>query len=373
MISRRLFIENIIKTLGISAFSAGLIDRLIVNSLTYAQNNDLSLKNRAAAKGLFYGAASFKRVLSYPDFSKTFIEECGILVPEWELKWRALRPTPTSYDFNAFDWLINFTSKNNMKFRGHTLVWHDDLPAWFSNTVNSSNAKKYLQDHILTVMKRHAGKIHSWDVVNEPIAMWDKHPDGLRASSPWYKLLGPEYIEIAFRTASEADPNAMLVLNQNHLEQDKDDGTRSSVLKLLKRLKFTGTPIHALGIESHLGGKDYSFNKSKFKAFLSNVADIGLKIIITELDVMDQYMPKDISLRDKMVANIYEEYLSTALSESAVIGVLTWGLSDRYTWLSKFAPREDKAQVRPLPLDQNLQRKLAWYSIANAFDNTRAR
>ncbi len=288
--------RGFIKSMGYLGAGALITSRInfplsaMAQSINGPAAETISLRKHAAAKGLFYGAASFKRILSSDtEFAKKFIEECSILVPEWELKWKALRPTATGFNFDTFDWLLNFAEKNKMLFRGHNLVWHEDLPTWFNSTVNKQNAEQFLLNHIKTVVSRHAGKVHSWDVVNEPMAVWDKNPDGLRSSSPWYKLLGPNYIDIAFHAAAEADPNTMLVLNQNHVEQERpgDDETRKAVLRLLERMKSSGTPIHALGIEAHLGGKDVGFNKSKFRAFLSDVAGLDLKIIITELDVTE--------------------------------------------------------------------------------------
>ncbi len=102
---------------------------------------------------------------------------------------------------------------------------------------------------------------------------------------------------------------------------------------------------------------------------MHNVASLGLKIMITEMDVTDQKLPKDIDTRDRIVAGIYEDYLAVALDEPALTAVLTWGLSDRYTWLSGYKSRKDHALVRPLPLDAQLKRKLAWNAIARAVDN----
>jgi endo-1,4-beta-xylanase len=370
-INRRRFMKNI-GYLGVGALIASHISAPLSATALYLTDTDDSLSKRAAAKGLFYGAASFKRILSSDDiFASNFIEECSIFVPEWELKWDALRPTATDFYFDTFDWLINFTEQNNMLFRGHNLVWHEALPSWFESTVNNLNAEQFLLDHIQTVVSRHAGKIHSWDVVNEPIAVWDKRPDGLRSSSPWYKFLGPDYIDIAFRAAAEADPNALLVLNQNWVEQDRPEchATRRDVLRLIKRMKASGTPIHALGIEAHLGGRNYRYNKHKFRAFLRNVADLDLKIIITELDINDSNLPGDIAVRDRIIARMYENFLSSALAEEAVIGVLDWGLSDKYTWLASYEQRADNLSVRPLPLDSNFIRKPAWDAIARCFDN----
>jgi endo-1,4-beta-xylanase len=211
--------------------------------------------------------------------------------------------------------------------------------------------------------------MHSWDVVNEAIAVEDGRPDGLR-KTPWLDLLGPNYIDLAFRLAAQADPQALLVYNDYGLEYDtpQDEAKRAAVLKLLERLKSQGTPIHAFGMQSHLSGHETKFNPQKLRKFLGDVASLGLKIMITELDAIDEKLPLNIAVRDRIIAGAYEDYLSAALDEKAVIAVITWGLSDRYTWLSEFKPRKDRAAVRPLPFDRNFNRKLAWNAIARAFD-----
>ena len=331
----------------------------------------IPLRDRAAAKGLLYGATSQKYILSTnANFAAHFAQECGILVPEGELKWKKLRPSPDTFDFSRGDWLVKFAAQQKMLFRGHTLVWHGELPSWFADKVDSRNAEKMLRQHISKVVGHYAGKVHSWDVVNEAVLLKDGRSDGLR-NTPWLKFLGPDYIDIAFRTAAEADSKALLVYNDYGLDYDTrdDEAKRTAVLKLLERLKSRGVPIHALGIQAHLdAARRHKFNPKKLRAFLHDVADMGLKILVTELDVTDKKLPKSFFWRDRIVAGIYEDYLSVVLDEPAVIAVLTWGLSDRYTWLSKYAPRPDKAPVRPLPLDAQMNRKLAWNAIARAFD-----
>lgn len=171
--------------------------------------------------------------------------------------------------------------------------------------------------------------------------------------------------------AAEADPNAMLLYNDYSLDYDtnEDETKRNAVLRLLERLKSRGVPIHGLGLQAHLDGPDsHQFNPVQMQRFLREVADLGLKIFVTELDVEDQTLPANVDQRDRIVAAAYEDYLSAILAEPAVIAVLTWGLSDRYSWLSEFKPREDGLPVRPLPLDVDLQPKLAWNAIARAFD-----
>lgn len=373
---RRNFLLGLGALAGMGTFTvAGRLKHLMYPE-TWDANGDIAaaqtvpLRVQAAAKGLIYGAASNYRVLSSnPDFAALCTQQCAMLVPELELKWQALRPSPNHFNFTRGDWMAAFAHTHGMLFRGHTLVWHKHLPAWFADTVNSKNAEQVLLKHIATVAGHYAGKIHSWDVVNEAIALGDKRSDGLR-KAPWLQLLGPDYIDIAFRAAAEADPQALLVYNENGLDYDTPQATakRTAVLKLLERLKSNGTPVHALGIQAHLGNRAVQSKFTKLRKFLSDVANLGLKILVTEMDTIDKNLPQDSKVRDRIVAGIYEDYLSVVLDELAVIAVVTWGLSDRYTWLSTKQPRQDGLPVRPLLFDAQLKPKLAWHAVARVFE-----
>ena len=333
-------------------------------------SGQMQLKQRAAAKGLIYGAAGSQQSLSQnSEYAKLFAQTCGILVPENELKWAALRPDPDRFDFTQSDWLAEFARQNGLLFRGHTLAWNQSNPEWLKE-VSRQQAEQVLIKHISTVCKHYAGKIHSWDVVNEAIAgVLSERSDGLQ-TSPWLALLDKEYIDIAFQAAAAADPKALLVYNDTALDYDtpEDNRTRSAVLKLLQSLKSRNIPVQALGIQAHLEAAETRFNAKKLRQFLSEIAAMGLKILITELDVSDRGLPADITVRDRMIAHAYEEYLSVVLDEPAVIAVLTWGMSDRYSWLANYAPRSDGRPVRVLPYDEHLRPKLAWNAIARAFD-----
>jgi endo-1,4-beta-xylanase len=323
-----------------------------------------ALKTRAKAKKLIYGVASQKSLISSDkQFSNAIARESNMLVAEANLLWSYLRPSLDSYDFAEGDWMAEFARTHKMLFTGTHLVWHDALPYWFEEKVNSQNAEQILLAHIKTVAGHYAGKIHAWTVVNEAIKPEDGRSDGLR-NTAWLRFLGPNYIEMAFRATAEADPNALLIYNDTGLEYDKpdDEARRTAVLKLLEHLKSRNTPVHALGIQAHVW-KDGRFNPTKLQAFLREVANLGLKILITEMDVADPDPSASVEVRDRIIAGFYEDYLSTVLNEPAVIAVTTWGLSDKYTWLKK-----DSISGRPLPLDVDMHRKLAWKAIARAFD-----
>jgi endo-1,4-beta-xylanase len=361
-----------IGTLGIERgrYLSHQIQALEDKERDFAVVGGTSLGERAAAKGLIYGAATQQQLLSSDlEFANRFAQECKLLITEGDLLWKEIRPSPDRFDFTVGDRLAEFARTHGMLLAGGHLVWYNNLPDWFKETVNRRNAEQFLVKHIKRVVGHYAGQMHFWTVVNEAIEPPDGQPNGLR-KVPWLEFLGVDYIDLAFRVAAEADPKALLVYNDYGLDYDRpaDEGRRTALLRLLERLKSKGTPIHALGIQAHLTGSETRFNPKKLRDFLSNVAALGLKIIITEMDVIDQGLPLNVVARDRIIARAYEDYLTVALDELAVSTVLTWGLSDRYTWLSWFRPRYDGSQVRPLPLDANLKPKLAWNAIARAFD-----
>ena len=338
-------------------------------SKSWSNSQTAFLKDYAAQNHLLYGAATQYSILRRDrDFARRFVEECAILVPENDFKWKKLRPTPQSFDFTKTDWLASFAQAHNLELRGHTLVWHKALPGWFTSKVNRTNAAEYLVNHITTVVQRYRGKIHSWDVVNEAIEPKDGQNDGLRRT-PWLKYLGEEYIELAFKTAAAADPQALLTYNDFDLAYDtpEQEARRTATLKLLEKLKAKNIPVQALGMQAHLYAGTDRFNARKLKQFMQNVADLELKILVSELDVVDRALEAATVIRDRSVANIYRQYLEIVLAQPAVIAVITWGLSDRYTWLKKYRSRNDGADVRPLPLDDDLQPKLVWETLADAF------
>lgn len=364
---------------GLSAVSAAQFCRSSqAQGLTSSAAESRSLRQQAAAKGILYGAAARQiNLATDPTLAASYGRECSLLVPEWELKWDAVHPEPQRYDFAKSDWLLSFSQSHSMQFRGHTLVWNQALPVWVGETVTQANAEQVLSDHIATVVGRYAGKMHSWDVVNEAVEPQEGRSDGLR-QTPWLALLGVDYIELAFRLAAAADPNALLVYNDDSMSYDMpfNDDKRVAVLKLLERLKAKNVPIHALGLESHLGfenSPDQNFNPQKLRQFLADVASLGLKIMVTELDVTDRELPFELARRDQKVADIYRDYLAAILDEPAVVSIVTWGLSDRVTWLSDYAARLDGAPVRSLPLDIDCQQKPAWTAMVEQFDQAPAR
>jgi len=275
-----------------------------------------------------------------------------------------LRPAPDKFDFTRADALVTFAEKNGIKVRGHNLCWHEALPDWFSKIANPDNARELLANHIDTVVRHFKGKIHSWDVVNEAVDVKDMRADGLRRS-PWLNLIGPEYLVIAFRAAAKADPDAILTYNEYGLAPDssQNEAKRRAVVALLRWLKRNEAPVQALGIQSHLKGKSPF---AGLRHLLGEVRELGLRVFVTELDVNDEPFPVDIATRDRIVAGVYRDYLHAMLEERYVEAVLTWGLSDRDSWLQR---REKRTAgiPRPLPFGDRLQPKPAFFAMREEF------
>ena len=356
-----------------------------------------SLRQLAASKGIEYGGfaqRSADAITNDQKFKRIFTREYELIVGGFF----GVTVGPfgsNNYNFSQTDACVDFANQNNLSFRGHPLIWTEFNSPWLvdkfkdSNTTNSEIDKVFVH-HITTLTQRHAGQVSSWDVVNEAIRVEDGRSDNLKDTTKsgvrgekfptWLNFLGADYIERAFKIAAQVDSNAILTYNDNGLTYSNPFGSsyeeqrREAILNLLSRLKAKDTPVHALGIQSHLEGhRNKEFDGNKFRQFLSDVASMGIKIIISELDVRDHKLPNNIAKRDRAVAEAYYEYLSVVLDEPAVTTVINWGLSDRYTWLTDFSPRNDGAAVRPLLLDQQYLRKSAWNAVAKALKEAPSR
>jgi endo-1,4-beta-xylanase len=339
-----------------------------------------SLKAHAAGRGLLTGCAVNARLFREDESYRNLLaEQYSIVVPENCLKWNMLRSTADTYDFTDADSLVAFAEAHGMKVRGHNFVWHEALPKWFADTVNKDNAQKFLVDHIHTVGGRYKGKIHSWDVVNEAVWISDGRPDGLRSSSPWFQMLGPEYLNLAFRTAREADPTALLTYNDYGIEYDSDeDGKkRGAVLALLRRMKKDNVPLDALGIQSHIHAVGKSGFSQGVRELLDGAKALGLQVFITELDVNDDAVAtEDTVERDTIIAEVYRSYLTAALDGPEVKAVLTWGTSDKNTWLNngaKFRKQHPDRLQRPLPFDPDYAPAPAFFAMRETFDKAKKR
>ncbi|MGE0231391.1 MAG: endo-1,4-beta-xylanase [Flavobacteriaceae bacterium] len=344
----------------------------------FAQD-DLPLKARAARKGLVFGAAVQKGQLSKNRrFADAVLRECAILTPEWEMKWGAIERDRGTRDYAGADFIVDYALRHGLHARGHTAVWANNLPAWAQDALKDADAQQILDAHTVTVIDHFRGRVAQWDVVNEAVEPKEGRMDGLR-NSILMRQLGRDFIAHAFHLAKETDPAAVRYYNDTGFWADtaEDELRRRAVLRLLEQLKRDGAPVQGLGMQAHLEADEVPFDQKTFRRFLADVASLGLEIMVTELDVNDRYVSgaEPLEVRDGKVADMTRRYLDALLDEPAVAGVVTWGLSDRYTWLNgdnRWA-RKDRRRNRCLPLDDAFRRKPMWYAMAAAFDGARDR
>ncbi len=330
------------------------------------------LRRLAAARGLLFGSmVRGERLSEKRDYADMVARDCSLFVSPF-LHWDDVEPRPGVDAFAPFDAEYEWARAHGMQYRGHELLWGEHVPKWFLALPDREAGAKAIVDHVTRVCRHFAGRMQSWDVVNEAVKIAHGRADGLRRTA-FLDLVGPQYLDIAFHAAREADPAARLVLNEFDLELDmpRHQRRRRAFLALLDGFKKRGVPIDTVGLQSHLSVELMPhFDDKVFDKLLGELTGRGLEIMITELDVDDPAAPGDIVLRDAQVAAAYRRYLDVALANRAVKAAITWGLSDSDRNLP---PRADGLQHRPLPYDADYIPKPAYVAIADALKEAPAR
>ncbi|GJE18678.1 endo-1,4-beta-xylanase [Methylobacterium marchantiae] len=312
----------------------------------------------AAPRKIPFGAAVRGGALTADAaYGAALAERCRLLVPEGGLKWAVLRPNRETFDFGEADQIAAFARRNGLGLRGHTLAWYGAMPAWAEAITSRVEAEWMLTSHIETVVSRYRGFIGSWDVVNEPMPDKPASPQDLR-HFVWSKTLGADYIPIAFKAAHAADPAAQLVLNEYDVEfvGQRFAMRRAGILAIARSLLDRGIPIHAIGLQGHLFA-DRAIDRDGLQSFLREIKAMKLDVLVTELDVIDFGLPTDFATRDALIAKKATDFLQAVDEVTPPSAVLTWGITDRYTWVPIYFTRPDGTANRPLPLDSDLRPK----------------
>lgn len=336
------------------------------------------LNAQLSAQGRFFGAAVRSSQLEEnPNLKRAFLQNCGSMTPEIDLKWAAIEWNHGEYNFGPVDELLEVAEANNISVHGHTLLWGQSVPPWAlahmdENPNDWDVVAKYLGD----VLTRYGAKITRWDLVNEVIDTSEN--DDLRRNV-FYKSFGPSYIQRALSDARSHAPNAKFILNDFSLEYDNvvDEARRKAVLKLLERLQRSGTGFDGLGMQAHLDLSKGNVRRQTLKPFLSAASDLGLEIYISELDVQEADLTGPQATRDKRVSDEVRRFLDIVLECPNVKGITSWGLSDDQSWLnSKEYKRHDvkgasSNKNRGLPFDGSMRPKDFYYAMNSSFSGAR--
>jgi endo-1,4-beta-xylanase len=279
--------------------------------------------------------------------------EFSILTPADAMKMGPLRPARDRFAWDESDALVQFAEAQAQRVHGHTLIWHGQLPAWVeSHPWGREELLQLLREHISAVVTRYKGRVQLWDVVNEAF-----EDDGTRRQSLWQRVIGPEYIEHAFRCAHEADPAAVLLYNDYNGEGlgKKSD----AIYELLRELKARGVPVHGVGLQMHMTVGQIPPAR-EFRANLRRLADLGLELHITEADVRLP-LPATPEVLAEQAKN-YHQLLQIALEFPQLRSWTIWGFTDRHSWI----PRTFKGYGAALPWDENYQPKPARAALLKA-------
>jgi len=273
-------------------------------------------------------------------------------------------PLAWKYNFSTADSIADIAITNDLRLRGHTLIWGKfpgrtypiEWQQMIGNQTDKAQAvKDIIKRHIETVVGRYKNKVATWDVVNEPMG------GATLYSNIFSNALGEEYIDYSFRIAHEVDPDCALFLNE--AVGDYNGPMGQEFLKLLQRLLDRGVPIHGVGLQTH-----HIFIKhdvAALKSYMRAIAELGLQVEITELDMsMIHFADSDDPYKTQ--GKQYYDIVKACLDEPACQGLTLWGLSDARNWMDEIPPFKWNAPNAPFILDEDMNKKPAFYGVWRA-------
>jgi len=326
-----------------------------------------SLRALAAKVGLRIGSALIPQDIETPSYAAIAGSQFSVVTPGNAMKWETVEPQQGVFDWSQADQLVSFAHAHGQLIRGHTLVWHNQLPGWLTSgvangTISDAQLKELLHQHILTEASRYRGQIWQWDVANEFFT--DSNPSGINPNDFWVSHLGPGILDDAFRWAHQADPHAVLCYNDYNIAgEDGSNAKSNAVYAWLQQELAAGVPITCVGDQGHLDTQ-YGFSGAQMQQDLQRYASLGLKVAITEADVRtfvnnatDQVPTDHLSV----FAQPFEfgQMLKACLAVPQCISFTVWGFTDADSWVPGFFIGEGYATI----YDVNQQPKPAYYEL----------
>ncbi|WP_329307392.1 endo-1,4-beta-xylanase [Streptomyces sp. NBC_01260] len=309
-----------------------------------------TLHDLAAAQGRYFGSATDNPELPDAAYAATLGSEFGQITPGNSMKWDTTEPAQGRFDFAKGDVVTGFARQHGQTVRGHTLVWHSQLPGWVA-ALPTARVGAAMTGHITEEATHYRGAVAAWDVVNEPF-----NEDGTFRTSPFYTAMGSGYIATALRAAHAADPDAKLYLNDYNIE---GLGAKSDAMyALASELIDEGVPLDGVGMQAHLAvqyGFPYGMREN-----MQRFADLGLDVAVTELDVRMR-LPAD-AAKAATQASSYQQVVEACLAVGRCVGITVWDYTDKYSWVPGTFPGEGAASL----YDENLAPKPAYDAVRAA-------
>nr|MDQ2644473.1 endo-1,4-beta-xylanase [Myxococcota bacterium] len=321
-----------------------------------------TLKEAGACSGRLIGTAIATSHLNEAAYVET-LREHNYATAENEMKWDSLEPNKGVFNYSNADQFVNFAEQNGMKIKGHTLVWHLQLPGWVTSMNNPDEVRAAMTNHIKTIIGHYKDRIKEWDVVNEAFENPNNWPDEntpTYRNSVFYRVLGKSFVDDAFIAAREADPEAKLIYNDFRSEglQPKSN----AIYEMVKSMVERGIPIDAVGLQTHLGTPNSKPPVADVIANMQRIADLGLEVLISEMDshCCDGESPESQATR-------FHEIVTACLDQPACKAITFWGTTDKYSWLNTW-DELDCGGRKPSGLlwDDNYQKKPVYTGVMNA-------
>jgi endo-1,4-beta-xylanase len=330
-----------------------------------------SLRQAADSAGILIGTAVRPSLFSETNYASTLAREFNMVEPEDAMKWWVIRRNPDSFDFREADQVVAFALAHKIRVRGHCLVWDHNHPDWLAHGhFTPQQLSQLLHDHIDRVMKRYAGQVFAWDVVNEAMDETGKMRNSIWYNQPGIGFAGQgtAYLEQVFRWARSADPHALLFYNEAEGEflNHKSD----AIYEMLKDFKHRGVPIDGVGLQLHIAALD--LDAPALAANIARLTALGLQVHITELDVPlpaspapdsagrapHNNDPHDTDLLRQ--AQVYRSVVHACLRNAGCTAIQTWGFTDKYSWIGSHS---HGALGRALWFDKTYQPKPAYNAV----------
>ncbi len=313
-----------------------------------------SLRDLADQRGIRIGAAADPSHFTETAYAGTLSREFNQIEPENAMKFQPIHPGIGAYSFGQADSIVAFGRQHSMAVRGHTLVWHSQVPDWVTKGgYTPEQLSTILQDHINTVVTHYAGQVYAWDVVNEAF-----NDDGTLRSTIWSGT--PGYIEQALRWAHTADPAALLFVND--FSAEGINAKSDAIYKMAQDFVTRSVPLHGIGLQMHY--TTGNTNLTGVDLNIQRLTALGLQVHITELDVRLPVNSSGTATPALLAtqAQIYRDVMAICLKYPLCTSIQTWGFTDRYSWIPGTFPGFGAA----LPFDTAYQPKPAYTSMQSS-------